>query len=82
MFKGQSQSIRVLLCQGNKSGMMDLGLINQCRVMAEIHIPQIGMTIQAQWFPHKRIELAHQEIRQVKRRDFVTFGKSIIAFEK
>ena len=82
IFEGEAKSFGTVLCFLYKGWVICLGLIDQRFVVAEIHVAQLGMPIEAQRVPDKGVELAHEEIRQVEGVDFIAGGKCGVAFKE
>ena len=63
--------------------VLDLRLVDQFRIVSEIHVAQLRVAVQPQGLGHEGVELADQEIGQVKGGDFVIMGgKGGVALEE
>jgi len=68
---------------GLEAGINGLGLVDQLGVVAEDHVAQFGMPVEAHGPPDEGIELPHQKVREVERRDLVVMRrKPVDPFEE
>ncbi len=69
-FKGKAQRFRADFGLGRQGRIIGLGLIDQFFVIAEIHVAQFGVPVEAHGFHDECVELPDQKIGQVKGCDF------------
>jgi hypothetical protein len=65
-----------------EAGIVGLGLVDQRRVVAEIHVAKLGVPVEAEGFRHEGVELADEEIGEVEGRHLVARGEDVVAFEE
>ena len=70
-FKFQTHPLGTFTGAFGQVRVIDLCLIDQLGVIAEIHVAQFGVPVQPQRFPDKGIELPRQKVGQVKGGGFI-----------